>query len=95
MANYRISPNAKDDLERLWFYGLEHWGLAAADDYYAAFFEHFKQLAAEPFLYPAVDEMREGYRRSICGKDSVFYRINDDVIEIMAVLGQQDIAKWL
>ncbi len=53
MGNYKLAPAAKADLERIWFYGLEHWGLGAADKYYAAFFDHFSQLAEQPQLYPA------------------------------------------
>jgi len=94
MANYRLSPNAKADLTRLWLYGLEQWGVEAADAYYVAFFDHFEQLAEQPFLYPASDIL-EGYRRSVCGKDSVFYRIGTETIEIMAIIGQQDTKAWL
>lgn len=94
MANYRISPNAADDLERIWLYGLDRWGMAAADAYHAAFFEHFTELAENPKLYPEID-IRPGYRRSICGKDSVFYRIKGETVEIMAILGKQDAQGWL
>ena len=58
MANYRVSPNAEAYLERIWLYGLERWGLEAADAYYAAFFYRFEQLAEQPFLYPT-SEIRE------------------------------------
>ena len=95
MASYRISPNARDDLERIWFYGREQWGVAEADRYIKAFYERFSELAEQPFLYPAVDEIREGYRRSVCGRDSIYYRIEGDDIEIMAVIGQQDLEEWL
>ena len=74
MGNYRLAPAAKADLERIWLYGLEHWGLGAADEYYAAFFEHFEKLAEQPHLYPTTN-IREGYRRSLCGSDSVYYGI--------------------
>ena len=94
MANYKISPNARADLERIWFYGLEHWGVEAADRYYSAFFDHFEELAEQPLLY-AVSDVRKGYRRSICGKDSVFYRISGDAVEIMAIIGQQEVNEWL
>jgi toxin ParE1/3/4 len=95
MANYRLSPNAQDDLERIWLYGLEHWGVAEADRYIEALFERFSELAEQPLLYPAVDEIREGYRRSVCGSDSIYYRIAHDAVEIMAILGQQDTGEWL
>jgi len=95
MASYRLSPNAKDDLERIWFYGLETWGPEAADRYIEGLFEKFQEIADQPRLYQAVDEIRKGYRRCVSGSDSIFYRIAGDDIEIMAVIGQQDLASWL
>ena len=73
---------------------LEYWGAKAADRYHNAFFDHFKELAKQPLLY-AVSDVRKGYRRSICGKDSVFYRIDGQTVEIMAIVGQQDVNEWL
>lgn len=95
LGNCRLKEEAEAGLERIWFYGLEHWGLAAANEYYAGFFEHFEQLAAQPLLYPAVDDIHEGYRRSVCGTDSIYYRIEGQTVEIMAIIGQQDVDKWL
>lgn len=94
MENYRLSLNAEDDLERIWFYGLEQWGLEAADRYYQAFFDHFEDIASHPLLYAPTD-IREGYRRSICGKDSVFYRLDGEIVEIMAIIGKQDLKDWV
>ena len=94
MANYRISPNAKDDLERIWRYGVDRWGMEAADAYHATFFDHFEELAEHPCLYPEID-IRPGHRRSLCGKDSVFYRIDGETVEIIAILGKQDAEGWL
>ena len=45
---------------------------------------------AEPYLYQAVDYIREGYRRSVCGVDSIYYRVAGDTVEIMNILGRQD-----
>jgi toxin ParE1/3/4 len=41
-------------------------------------------------LYPAVDDLRKGYRRSICGVDSIYYRVHGDTVEIMSILGRQN-----
>ena len=95
MASYRLSPNAKDDLERIWFYGLEQWGVDEADRYITALYERFSELAEKPLLYPAVEHIREGYRRSVCGRDSIYYRIDGENVEIMAVIRQQDLEEWL
>ena len=62
------------------------------------FFEHFEVLAENPFQYPAVNEIRQGYRRSVCGTDSVYYRVTNEetsVVEIMAIIGKQDVNQWL
>jgi toxin ParE1/3/4 len=95
MGTYRLSEQAKDDLRRIYRRGLREYGEAQADDYYHALFDRFEQIAAQPLLYPAVDEIREGYRRSVCGVDSIYYRIAGDTVEIMAIIGRQDVEEWL
>lgn len=95
MASYRISEDAKADLERIYRRGLREHGEAQADRYFEAFFERFEQLAAQPYLYQAVDEIRPGYRRSVCGVDSIYYRVVGGTVEIMRILGQQEIDEWL
>jgi toxin ParE1/3/4 len=95
MANYRISEDAKADLKRIYQRGVREYGEALADQYYDAFFDRFEQLVKQPNLYQAVDDIREGYRRSVCGVDSIYYRINGDTVEIMCILGQQDVDEWI
>lgn len=96
MANYKLSEEAHDDLYRIWLYGLEHWGLEAADDYFNAFFKRFDDIANNPFQYASADDIKVGYRRSVCGVDNIYYRMNDDsTVEITAIIGQQDSEQWL
>jgi len=95
MGTYRLSEHAKEDLRRIYRRGLREYGEAQADDYYHALFDRFEQIAEQPLLYPAVDEIREGYRRSVCGVDSIYYRIAGDTVEIMAIIGRQDVEEWL
>ena len=47
-------------------------------------------IAESPYLSQAVDHIREGYRRSVCGKHSIYYRITEQGAENMRVLGPQD-----
>ncbi|MGD8589550.1 MAG: type II toxin-antitoxin system RelE/ParE family toxin [Chromatiales bacterium] len=95
MGNYRLSENAKADLTRIYRRGLREYGEAQADKYYESFFERFEQLAEQPLLYQAVDNIRPGYRRSVCGSDSIYYRIDGENVEIMAIIGQQDLEEWI
>ncbi|MCP5443660.1 MAG: type II toxin-antitoxin system RelE/ParE family toxin [Chromatiaceae bacterium] len=69
--------------------------LTQADKYLDAFFDRFEQIAQQPLLYQTVDDIREGYRRSVCGVDSIYYRIDGKAVEIMAIIGQQDLYDWL
>ena len=64
MGNYKLSEDAKADLIRIHQRGVREYGETQADKYYAAFFDRFEQLAEQPYLYQAVDYIREGYRRS-------------------------------
>lgn len=95
MATYRLSENAREDLRRIYRRGLREYGEAQADAYYNALFDRFEEIAEQPFLYPAVDDIREGYRRSVCGVDSIDYRIEGETVEIMAIIGRQDVEEWL
>ncbi len=96
MGGYRLSQNVKLDLQRIYMQGLRLYGEVQADKYFNDFFDRFEQLAEQPLLYPTVDEIRPGYRRSVCGVDSIYYRIaSGNRVEIMAIIGQQDTSDWL
>lgn len=95
MANYRISEAARADLQRIYRRGVLESGEARVDKYFSAFFERFPESAARPVQYPAVDEIRAGYRRSVCGSDSIYCRIVEGSVEIMRILGRQDVNDWL
>jgi len=91
MAKYRLSNDAKEDLIRIHHYGIEKFGMSQADKYFDTFFEYFDIIAQRPFSFESVDYIKKGYRRCVCGSDSIYYRINKDVVEIMAIVGRQDI----
>lgn len=96
MVSYKLSNNAKLDLKRIYMHGLLTYGEEQADKYFNDFFNRFEQLAEQPLLYPAVDEIRPGYRRTVCGVDSVYYRISsENTVEIMAIIGHQNPDGWL
>lgn len=95
MASFKLTEAAKLDLRRIYLRGLEEFGEAQADKYYNALFDRFQALAEQPLAYPAVEDLRPGYRRSVCGVDSIYNRIDGDHVVIAAVLGQQDIDSWL
>ena len=91
MGTYKLSRAAEADLNRIWLYGFERYGQQQADRYYHALFDRFEEIANNPYLYQAVDHIREGYRRSACGVDAIYYRVNGEVVEIINILGKQDL----
>jgi toxin ParE1/3/4 len=95
MVKYRLSNAAKDDLIRIHHYGVEKFGMAQADKYFDSFFDCFDSIAQRPFSYESVDFIKRGYRRCICGADSIYFRINNDTVEIMAIIGRQDLKNVL
>ncbi len=90
MGNYKLSPDAEDDLHRIWLHGLREHGETQADKYYSDFIERFEKIAEQPYMYQAVEFIRKGYRRSVCGVDSIYYRVEGDTVEIMNILGRQN-----
>jgi toxin ParE1/3/4 len=95
MANYRLSNEAKNDLIRIHHYGVDTFGMVQADKYFESFFECFENIAQRPFSYESVDHIKKGYRRCVCGIDSIYYRIRKGTVEIMAVIGRQDLQNSL
>lgn len=95
MAEYRLSNAAKEDLIRIHHFGVKKFGVTQANKYFNTFFEYFDIIAESPFAFESVDYIREGYRRCPCGFDTIYYRINENMVEIMAIVGMQDLKNIL
>jgi len=91
MASYRLSNEAEADLIRIHHFGVEKFGMRQADTYFKTFFDYFEIIADQPFAFESVDHIKPGYRRCACGSDTIYYRIIDQTLEIMAIVGRQDV----
>jgi toxin ParE1/3/4 len=91
MAKYKLSNVAKEDLIRIHQYGIRTFGIIQADKYFDAFFDCFDSIAQQPFSFESVDYIKIGYRRCVCGSDSIYYKVNNDIVEIMAIVGRQEL----
>ncbi|MFI8605165.1 type II toxin-antitoxin system RelE/ParE family toxin [Cellulophaga baltica] len=90
MTDYKLSNVAKEDLIRIHRYGVKKFGMAQADKYFDSFFEYFNIIAQSPYSFESVDFIKKGYKRCVCGSDSIYYKINENIVEIMAIVGKQD-----
>ncbi len=91
MAKYRLSELAKDDLIRIHQYGIQQFGVSQADQYFETFFEYFDMIADRPYSFESVDFIKPGYRRCVCGADTIYFKVNKGTVDIMAIIGRQDI----
>ncbi|MBW1295752.1 type II toxin-antitoxin system RelE/ParE family toxin [Aquimarina litoralis] len=95
MTKYRLSNEAKNDLIRIHHYGVKKYGMAQADKYLNSFFEYFDMIANRPFSFESVDYIKTGYRRCVCGVDSIYFKVNENTVDIMAIVGRQDLDEIL
>ena len=90
MSNYKLSNVAQEDLIRIHQFGVKQFGIKQADLYFEKYFTYFDLIAEQPFTFESVDYIKEGFRRCVCGVDSIYYRIEIDMVEIMTIVGRQD-----
>ncbi len=95
MTKYRLSNEAKNDLIRIHQYGVKKYGMTQADRYFDSFFKYFDLISERPFSFESVDYIKKDYRRCVCGVDSIYFKIHDNIVEIMAIVGRQDLNEKL
>ena len=95
MSNYRLTEEAREDLIRIYQYGVKKFGENQAEKNFNGFFDLFDFIADNPFSYPAIDFIRAGYRRAPYGSDSIYSKIINQRVTIVAIIGQQDLDNLL
>lgn len=95
MGKYRLSTEAKNDLIRIHHFGLERFGVIQADKYFNAFFDCFDQIAERPYSFESVEFIRPRYRKCVCGSDSIYFKVSEKHVDIMAIIGRQDLSNLL
>lgn len=91
MSKYKLSNVAKEDLIRIHHYGIQKFGVTQADKYFDSLFNYFDIIAQRPFSFESVDYIKIGYRRCVCGSDCIYFKVNNDIVEIMVIVGKQDL----
>ena len=95
MAKYRLSNEAQNDLIRIHRYGVKQFGLIQANKSFDSLFEYFDIIDKRPYSFESVGYIKEGYRRCVCGSDNIYYKITNDAVDIMAIIGRQDLKNIL
>jgi toxin ParE1/3/4 len=86
LAEYRLAPEAERDLEAIWLYTFEEWGVEQAHLYTDELAEAFTQLATSPEIAVSCDQIRKGYRRIRVGRHVIYFRLAEYGIVVVRVL---------
>lgn len=87
---YELTTDAKEHLIDIYDYGADTWGDQQAETYFHQLTAHFSAITENPLRYPAVPHIKAGFRRSVFGSHSIYFRIEADRIIIAAILRSQN-----
>ena len=88
MASFLLTPAAQADLDDIWDYTVERWGVAQAERYIREIQATCDALGNGKMVGRSAEEIRTGYRRYPAGSHVVFSRQVESTIEIVRVLHQ-------
>jgi toxin ParE1/3/4 len=90
VSRYLLSPAARADLEQIWDYTHDRWGVDQAGEYLRELQRAIERATANPRIGRACDEIRPGYRKLAAGSHTLFYRVTaEGVIDVVRVLHQR------
>lgn len=86
---YVISKKAIVDLDEIWHYTVEKWSVEQANRYYDLIFDEIGYICMKPHSGKLIETTRKGYRSSKVKSHLIFYKIANDVVEIIRILHQR------
>ncbi|HEC25989.1 MAG TPA: type II toxin-antitoxin system RelE/ParE family toxin [Gammaproteobacteria bacterium] len=86
---YTLRELAQADLEKIWLYTRQEWGVEQADSYLQALFSRFDWLAENPKAGRNRDDIKTGYFCFPQGLHLVFYTIHNNKIDIIGIPHQR------
>lgn len=87
---FRISKQAIDDLNDIWFYTFSKWSKEQADRYYNLIIGEIEFIADNFPIGKSAEQVRTNYRVKKIKSYLIFYRkVEDEIIEIVRILHQR------
>src|SRR6185295_2901617 len=84
-----ISRKAVADLEEIWLYTVEKCFIEQADRYYNLIFDEINYICRNIDAGKSMEHVRKGYRASKVKSHLVFYRVQNNTIEVIRILHEQ------
>ena len=92
MAEYRLAPKAREDMQTVWLYSLSQWGAQQTGRYTDDLTEAFEFIAENPKAGTACENIRAGYRKYPVIRHVVYYRETAYGVEVIRVLHDRMLA---
>jgi len=84
-STYSIRASARTDLEEIWLFTFEEWGLEQADKYLNSIFSRFEWLSRNPYTGKDREDIKAGYYCFPEGMQLVFYTMTECGIDIIGI----------
>ncbi|MEM8592233.1 MAG: type II toxin-antitoxin system RelE/ParE family toxin [Pseudomonadota bacterium] len=89
MSLYRLTPAAEDDLSAIWQYTMDNWGFDQAETYIRDLVAACEAAASRTRPSRSAEFVRSGYRKIASGRHMIYFRQEDDHIEVIRILHQR------
>ena len=89
MSRLEFTPKARQDVEDIWSYSVEQFGIEKAESYLRDIQRACETVAKNPRRGVGCDHIRAGYRKVSVGSHVVFYRVVERSVIVVRVLRQR------
>lgn len=86
MKKYQLQPAAEQDLEGIWLYSVNRWGVPQADAYIDDLDECFHLLAEEPQLAPVRREFTPPVHIHSHRQHLIVYTLNEQISKAQGIV---------
>jgi toxin ParE1/3/4 len=86
---FSLSKEAEIDLTEIWMYSNETWSSQQADRYINLIFDEIDNICRYSNSGKSKATIREGYRAAKVKSHIIFYRIVDEIIEVIRILHER------
>jgi toxin ParE1/3/4 len=88
-AKYRISATAIKDLDGIWVYTFTNWSKDQADRYHNLLMNEIEFVAENRTSGKSMDQIKEGYLVTYVKSHMIFFKRNEEIVEVIRILHQK------
>lgn len=84
-----LRPTAQRDLDEIWDYSADRWGLDRADDYVLEIRSNITALPTSGHRQSSRDDLYPDLRQARTGAHLIFFLIGDQTFEVVRILHER------